>query len=476
MSIRWKFALAVAALSALAAIAASALGYSETRSQLYGQIDSSVRQGADRLAHVAAVRSGADQPARGLPFGPGPGAEFAPQGFPNHPPRGAEEGPIGDPVANQALLVQRLGKTGAIKKSQTLPLPVDAADRQQALGGSGETNIRDATVQGTTVRLATAPILGGGAIQVARSTAEAAGTLNSLRDQLALLTLAIVALAALAGFLLAKRATDSLEHLTESAERVASTGSPDEQISVEGTDEIGRLAGAFSQMLASLAESREQQQRLVQDAGHELRTPLTSLTTNLTLLDRLSELSPQDQADMISDLRSEAGEMTSLVNELVELTTGGGDEPVAEVHLATVARKAAEQTTRRTGRAVSVDAQDTVLLGQARSLQRAIGNLLDNAAKFDDSLDPLTLTVAQDRVEVADRGPGIPAGQETLIFQRFHRAVEARNVPGSGLGLAIVHDVAKRHGGVAYAHMRKGGGAVVGFTFSSRNPLDRSTV
>jgi two-component system sensor histidine kinase MprB len=101
--------------------------------------------------------------------------------------------------------------------------------------------------------------------------------------------------------------------------------------------------------------------------------------------------------------------------------------------------------------------------GQQRGLERAVGNLIDNAIKFDTSDGPIEVTVNGASVVVADRGPGIEPGQEARIFDRFHRSVEARNVPGSGLGLSIVQQIVERHGGSTTARNRQGGGAEIGF-------------
>ena len=120
---------------------------------------------------------------------------------------------------------------------------------------------------------------------------------------------------------------------------------------------------------------------------------------------------------------------------------------------------------RRAGRAIVVDADDGVVLGQRQALERAIGNLLENAAKFDAGNDePLEVVARDGTVTVSERGPGIPAEDSVRVFDRFHRADAARSLPGSGLGLAIVHDVARIHGGMAFVRQRAGGGAVVGFT------------
>ena len=316
------------------------------------------------------------------------------------------------------------------------------------------------------MRIATAAIPGGGAIQVARRVGEANAALSNLKTELILITIAVIAIALLLGLLLSRTVTAPLERLTATAERVAATGAPDAEVTVSGNDEVGRLGRAFSQMLSALSRSQAQQQQLVEDAGHELRTPLTSLRTNIAVLKSFDRLGPEDQTAVIADLQSEAGELSALVDELVDLTQGGNEETEQEVQLDRLAAHAAERAKRRTGRDVTVTAEPVRINGRPRALDRAITNLLDNAAKFDDSDGPIELSLTKDRLEVLDRGPGIPEDQREAVFERFHRTVEARNLPGSGLGLAIVRETAKRHGGDAYAQGRDGGGSVVGFTFA----------
>ncbi len=92
-----------------------------------------------------------------------------------------------------------------------------------------------------------------------------------------------VAIAAIAGGMVARAGLRPVARLTEAAERVARTDDL-RPIPVIGSDELARLTEAFNMMLRALAESRERQARLVTDAGHELRTPLTSLRTNVELL------------------------------------------------------------------------------------------------------------------------------------------------------------------------------------------------
>ncbi len=115
----------------------------------------------------------------------------------------------------------------------------------------------------------------------------------------------------------------------------------------------------------------------------------------------------------------------------------------------------------------TANADGPVVRGRPQALERAVGNLLENAAKFDaDGDDPIEVRVRRGEITVRDRGPGIAAADISRVFDRFYRADSARGLAGSGLGLAIVHDVATAHGGDVSAGTRPGGGATVGFSVS----------
>jgi two-component system sensor histidine kinase MprB len=93
-------------------------------------------------------------------------------------------------------------------------------------------------------------------------------------------------------------------------------------------------------------------------------------------------------------------------------------------------------------------------------LERAVTNLLDNAAKWSPPGATVTVTLRDGVLQVADQGPGIAPADLPHVFDRFYRAVDARGLPGSGLGLAIVRQAADRHGGVVAAGTAPGGGAL----------------
>ncbi|MCX3061296.1 sensor histidine kinase [Streptomyces beihaiensis] len=386
------------------------------------------------------------------------------------------DGPRDDVTRPTRTDVQVLGPDGRVVDHGEPALPVtgDMRDTARDQEAGRVVTDDDVRIRGDEYRMATVSLGGGrGAVQVAQEFSDTEDLLRRLQDRTLLFAGAVIAGAGLFGWWLARRVTSRLVRLAGTAENVATTGRLDVAVPVEGGDEVGSLGRSFDRMLGRLARSVEDQRRLVQDAGHELRTPLTSLRTNISLLRRIEELPPAAREELVADLAEESRELTDLVNELVELAAGKeDDEPVTEVALAQTARDVAVLVRRRTGRTVTVGATgDTTVAGRAAQLQRALSNLVENAAKFDtDSSHPIEITVDRVaegvRVAVMDRGPGIDADtaeNASRLFDRFYRAPAARSLPGSGLGLSIVREVVAAHGGTPFARPREGGGAVIGF-------------
>ncbi len=425
MSLRWKVALALAVITVIATAAVGAASYRSTRSQLYGEIDRSL------VEVVARIGRGRDR----LP----------------------ERGPL---ALYEAQVVARNGDV--VESTFDAPTaPTEAA--LTVLGDDGASVFETVDVGGEPYRVRTIG-LDRGAVQVARPLAETERVLSNLRVRTIALTLVVAGVAAAIGLWLAGRVTASLRRLTLAAEHVGTTGRLDATAGVDGTDEVGRLASAFDRMLAALARSQEQQRRLVQDAGHELRTPLTSLRANVDTLRRYPHLPDADRDAILADLHEETHELSELVDEIVAVASGDvNDEPSQPFDLTELATELAVRAERRRGRPVVVVGEAAPVVAQRGSVARAVSCLLDNADKFDRSGGPIEVRVAGTSVSVVDRGPGIPDDELPLVFERFHRAEAARALPGSGLGLSIVREVARRHGGEAFARTRDGGGAEVGF-------------
>jgi two-component system sensor histidine kinase MprB len=449
-SLRSRFALAFALVSAVVAASVGVLSYHAASERITQQID-------DMLTSVtSAVASGQDEVLASPPIGTRDGG-----GPPRRDPR-RDDGPqlVGQAVAPDRT-VTHVGGLPVV-----LPVP-DVARALAATDAPGQVVITEVVVGRDTYRERITALGGGrGALQVAVDTDATQRVLGGMANQIAAVSLAVLLAAAAAGWLLARRITRRLVRLAGIAEEVSLDGRIDHEVPVEGRDEVARLSASFNTMLGRLAASRDAQDRLVQDAAHELRTPLTSLRTNASVLRRIGELTPDARERLIADLQGETRELSHLVDELVELALSGRTDEVEEpVELAAVAHRTAERVQRRTGREVRVDADDSVVRGQRQGLERAVGNLLENAAKFGGEVhEPLEVHVDDGRVTVLDRGPGIDAADAQHVFDRFYRADTARGLPGSGLGLAIVRDVAHAHGGTVFAASRPDGGAAIGFT------------
>jgi two-component system, OmpR family, sensor histidine kinase MprB len=120
-----------------------------------------------------------------------------------------------------------------------------------------------------------------------------------------------------------------------------------------------------------------------------------------------------------------------------------------------------ESAARLNGVRFEIDDEPTFVRGSRTRLARAVGNLLDNAAKFSPAGSVVEVRVKGGEVAVRDHGPGIAAEDLPHVFDRFYRAPAARGTHGSGLGLAIVRQVAESHHGTAVAETPEGGGALL---------------
>ncbi len=267
-----------------------------------------------------------------------------------------------------------------------------------------------------------------------------------------------IALAAALAAVVATAALRPIRRLTAAAETVTATGNLSERVAVGGSDELGRLATRFNGMLAALEESVGRQRRLVADASHELRTPLTAARTNVDLV-REGKLPDEEVRHALDEASVELDSLTSLVSDLVELARGEERKlRLEDVALDDLVSAAIERAKARAPEATFVTSLSPVHVRVDPILvERAVGNLLDNAVKYSPAGAPIEVTVHDGEVVVADRGPGIAEEDLPRIFDRFYRAAAARAKPGAGLGLAIVREAAEAHGGAARAESNADG-------------------
>jgi two-component system, OmpR family, sensor histidine kinase MprB len=301
--------------------------------------------------------------------------------------------------------------------------------------------------------------------------------LTSVDSQLAHLGLILVLVAALGialalvlAWVVGRTAIVPLNELTSAVEEVATTTDVSRRLDPGGPDELGRLRRAFNHLLSALESSQHAQRQLVLDAGHELRTPLTSLRTNLEVVRRLDELPAAERDVLVDDLLTQMNELTTLVGDLSELARGEQRhlEPTVLRFDRLVEDAVAVATTHGRTRDVTfaLRSNPTWVRGQRDRIDRAVGNLLDNALKWSPPGATVEVACEGGTVTVRDHGPGIAPEDLPHIFDRFYRAPAARGLPGSGLGLAIVAQVAQAEGGSVMAGPAPGGGA----TFQFRLP------
>ena len=447
MSFRTRLTLAAAAAVAVAVVAASAITYAIVRNELRDDVDATLQSRARELPpHLEVVGGPGGQQFVGLP----------PERFGG--------------VAVFTQLVSRDG-TVIIPRGTSAELPVSTRALAAARGEFDDPFYEDAHVQGTDVRVLTIPVGGGYAVQVARSLEEVDRILGTIKSWLIAIALVGIALAAGLGLLVARAVLAPVQRLTRAAEDVSETGDLSQRIDARGKDELSRLAGTFNTMLGALEDSARSQRQLVSDASHELRTPLTSLRTNIEVLARDEALPPQDREQLLRDVTEQLTEMTALIAELVELARGDLTPADPEdVRLDLVTAEAIERTRRnRPGVSFKPELEESMIRGVPATIERAVSNLLDNAAKWSPPDGEIEVTVRDGELTVRDHGPGIDEEDLPYVFDRFYRAPAARGMPGSGLGLAIARQVAEAHGGSVTAERPDSGGTLMRLTLLTKS-------
>jgi two-component system, OmpR family, sensor histidine kinase KdpD len=223
-------------------------------------------------------------------------------------------------------------------------------------------------------------------------------------------------------------------------------------------------------------QTEQMRSSLLSAMSHDLRTPLASITGAASTLRSQSDRLPlETKQELLESISDEAERLGRLVGNLLDMTRfeSGGVElrrdlyPLEEI-VGTVLQRMEPQLE---GRAISTDLAenlslenkpvmvfvDDVLLGQV------LWNLLENAVKYTPPGSPLELAASEEEgaviIEVRDRGPGIPPGEEERIFEKFYRG-KSENVRGAGLGLPICRAIVQAHRGTIQALARPGGGTI----------------
>jgi len=342
-------------------------------------------------------------------------------------------------------------------------IPVTSSDI--AIANGAEAQMRSITLGQNDFRLYVVPLRGGGAIQIARNVDENTTILYRIRNGLVTLSAALVALAAGAGWWIARAITKPLQTLSVTANDVATTGLLEVSVPERGATELRSLAISFNAMLTKIRSSVTRERQFIQDASHELRTPLTSLRANSELLER-PKLTNDERSAILRDMRAEVDALTAISSELSTLATDQRySEAAISINLSDATEVVVERMRRRSKRNINfaslpADSHgNNIIQVRHAQFERALTNIIDNALKFSPDDTSVEVQVGHRSVTVIDHGPGITEKDRPNIFTRFFRADATRSMPGSGLGLAIVQQFAADHNGSVEVVDTPGGGA-----------------
>jgi heavy metal sensor kinase len=340
---------------------------------------------------------------------------------------------------------------------------------------------------GNTVRVVTHTLRSrsrpAGVVQVGESTALIERALTQLRLMgLAGLALALV-LAVLGGAFLARRALAPIDRITRAAQEIGAENLARRLDLDLPDDEIGRLAGAFDQMIARLDAAFERQRRFTADASHEIRTPLGIIRSQVDVA-LAHPRTPEHYVRTLTGVRSETDRLTQLTERLLTLARADANESLTLLPV-DLQEIAAEAGVRVATRARDLGIHLDVQIGEAPEvrgdpiwLSQVLMNLLDNALRHTARGGRIALSLAGQHdgatIAVGDTGEGIAPEHLPHLFDRFYRvdAARSRAAGGSGLGLAICRWVADAHGGHLTVTSGVGQGTTITLWLPARSEQD----
>ncbi|HVX33920.1 MAG TPA: HAMP domain-containing sensor histidine kinase, partial [Solirubrobacterales bacterium] len=445
MSFRRRLVLATGAAVLVAILLASVAVYLLVRGELRSQVYSELRDFAGGVFAVRIESSKGGPP--GVIAGSGRRIVFGTTGPPTATAKtrsftvkqlqkgaraakslriGVPDEPFGGP-GGFVQVVNAKGNVLTPMSADGARLPVSPRTIAAARGKEGPF-FSDANVDGVHLAVYTRPVGHGRAVQAARSLTDVDSTLDRLTLILVAVCVGGVGLAIALGLLVGRTALRPVARLTAAAEHVARTRDLSRRIEAGGRDELARLARSFNTMLEALERSLAAQRQLVADASHELRTPLTSLRTNVEVLADGARLAPAERRRLLADVVAQLEELTALVGDLVELAREE-ERPAAPEDLRfDLLVESAVARARRHWPALDFRTELRACLVRADPgrLDRAVANLLANAAQWSPAEGEVEVGLADGELWVRDHGPGFSGDDLEHVFDRFYRSPGAR--------------------------------------------------
>jgi heavy metal sensor kinase len=378
-------------------------------------------------------------------------------------------------AGEKKVFIRLLYPTGEAVSSSNMAYWKDIAVRKTVIAQllSGSSQILETVsleVRGDQVRILYAMIGPGVILQVGQSMENYARIIDAFRGIFLTTMVLLIGLATGVGWFMARRAVSGVEAITRTA-RGISGGTLEMRVPVKDRgDEIDQLALTFNQMLDRIQTLVTEIRQMGDNIAHDLKSPLTRIRgiaeITLTTGESLSEY----QA-MAASAIEECDRLLDMINTMLMIskTKAGVDKPVRErIDLGRLARDACAlfgTMAEDKGLTLICDIPETCeILGNIRSIQRMLSNLLDNAIKYTASGGSVRVVVPEctgntPTITVTDTGIGISAEDLPHIFERFYRCDRSRSQAGTGLGLSLARAIARAHGGDITVVSRPGQGS-----------------
>ncbi len=320
-----------------------------------------------------------------------------------------------------------------------------------------------------------------GAVYAYDYDTEQARLLQSLQNNLLVISGVVAALALVLSILLSRVLTWRISGLLQSIRKVRQ-GAYHHRARVSGHDEVSQIAAEFNSLTDRLQTTEAARRRFVSDASHELKTPLAGIRLLADSILQTDGMEADTVREFVSDIGQEAERLSRITEDLLHLTRldNGAMASPCRVEVSPVLARVEHMlgaVAREKGVTLScrVDG-DAAVYATEDEVHQILYNMMENGVKYSHPGGFVRTTVRVDGgdvvVDVEDDGIGIPDEDMPHIFDRFYRVdkMRSRQIGGTGLGLSIVHDTVKRRGGTVEAHHRAGGQGTV---FTVRLPLYR---
>ena len=318
-----------------------------------------------------------------------------------------------------------------------------------------------------------------GAVYAYDYDTEQARLLQSLQNNLLVISGIVAALALVLSILLSRVLTWRISGLLQSIRKVRQ-GSYNHRARVSGHDEISQIAAEFNSLTDRLQTTEAARRRFVSDASHELKTPLAGIRLLADSILQTDGMEADTVREFVSDIGQEAERLSRITEDLLHLTRldNGAMASPGRVEVSPVLARVEHMlgaVAREKGVALSCHVDGTAAVYATEDeLHQILYNMMENGVKYSHSGGFVHTAVRVDGddvvIDVEDDGIGIPDEDMPHIFDRFYRVdkMRSRQIGGTGLGLSIVHDTVKRRGGTVEARHRVGGQGTV---FTVRLPL-----